>query len=100
MRQGLKVPDKIANAPELLPWLRAEYSAFFELGTCRTELNPIPWTAIHQYAVANGFADTQGDLYRFTQLIRAMDIRYIEILRERHQKAQTRTSKINTKGKK
>lgn len=86
IRQKVAVPERIANAPDLFPWLRAEYEAFFELATCRTELNPIPWTALHQYAVANGFADTHEDLYRFTKLIRAMDVRYIEILRERHEK--------------
>lgn len=93
------MPEKIANAPELLPWLRAEYQAFFELGTCRTELNPIPWTALYQYATAYGFADDENELERFTQLIRAMDIRYIEIMREKYEKKHVATKPIKT-GKK
>lgn len=71
------MPDRIANAPELLPWLHAEYEAFFELSTCRVD-GVIPWTAIHHYATVNGFADTTEELQRFTWLIRAMDKVYIE----------------------
>jgi hypothetical protein len=71
------VPSSIANAPELLPWLNEEYEAFFELNTCRMD-GVLPWTAIHQYAVAIGFYDTPDEFQRFTWLMRAMDKVYIE----------------------
>jgi hypothetical protein len=76
-RAKQKVPDRIANAPELLPWLNGEYEAFFELSTCRSD-GVIPWTALHHYATVNGFADTHADFQRFVWLIRAMDKVYIE----------------------
>lgn len=76
-RAKQKVPDRIANAPELLPWLTGEYEAFFELSTCRAD-GVIPWTALHQYAVACGYAETLDDFQRFTWLMRAMDKVYIE----------------------
>jgi hypothetical protein len=72
-----KVPDRIANAPELLPWLSGEYEAFFELSTCRAD-GVIPWTALHAYANACGFNDSPADFQRFTWLMRAMDKVYIE----------------------
>lgn len=71
------MPDRIANAPELLPWLNQEYEAFFELSTCRVE-GVIPWTALYAYASVHGFTDTPESLARFTWLIRAMDKAYIE----------------------
>lgn len=48
------------------------WDAYFELATCRPVgmgLGPIPWTAIHEYAEANGVQDGE----RFVRLIRAMD---------------------------
>lgn len=72
-----EVPKRINDAPELLPWLYGEYEAFFELSTCRMD-GVIPWTAIHHYATAQGFADDVEQLQRFTWLMRAMDKVYIE----------------------
>jgi hypothetical protein len=46
--------------------------AFEELSTCRPPgmtVGRIPWTAIHEYATAQGIADPE----RFHHLIRAMD---------------------------
>lgn len=48
------------------------WDAFRDLGTCRPVgfgLAPIPWTAIHDYAVANGVRDED----RFVRLVRALD---------------------------
>jgi hypothetical protein len=71
------VPERIANAPELLPWLEDIYEAFWELSTCRSD-GVIPWTAINQYATVHGYAETPDGLRWFTWLIRALDKVYIE----------------------
>jgi hypothetical protein len=67
------IPQRIAEAPELLPWLNHVFGAFFELSTCRHELGPIPWTALHLYVQAHEVEDLEW----FTGLIRAMDSAYI-----------------------
>lgn len=54
---------------EHLAWV---LDAFRDLATCRPVgfgPSPIPWTAIHDYASANGVRDED----RFVRLIRAMD---------------------------
>ena len=56
--------------------------AFFELSTCRqTELGPIPWTAIQEYARTYGM-----DAHRLTRLLRALDAVYIEKMRAKAKK--------------
>ena len=87
------VPDKIAKAPDLLPWLWPIYQAFTRLTTCRHELGPIPWTAIHQYAQAYGFDDDVDELDRFETLISNMDSAYIEHVNQKRE----RNSKIGKK---
>lgn len=74
------VPKTITDAPELLPWLSPIWASFYELGTCRQsgfDEGLIPWTAIHHYAVVNGYGDP-FEFERFLILIRAMDEAYIE----------------------
>ena len=90
-RSKQKVPERIANAPELLPWLTSEYEAFFELTTCRMD-GVIPWTAIYQYAQAHGLSADVEELERFTYLIRAMDRVYVES-RSKGTKTPTPTGK-------
>ncbi len=54
---------------ERLGWIM---EAFRDLATCRPVgfgVAPIPWTAIHEYALAHGVSDED----RFVRLIRAMD---------------------------
>lgn len=71
-RNGMPLPDKIANAPELEEGLECYYAAFLDLNSCRA-LGPhgegaIPWTTISQYA---SFHNYQGeeleDLFYHTQ---------------------------------
>lgn len=84
------VPDKIARAPILLPWLDSIYVAFTRLTTCRPtgfDLGPIPWTAIHQYASAYGWADEFDEFYRFETLIYRMDMAYLEESNRKREKA-------------
>lgn len=96
---NVPVPDRIANAPELLPWLHGTFGAFFELATCRHENGPIPWTALYTYAQAHGISEGE-ELARFTGLIRAMDSAYIEDINKRHQRSKISEKPAIGKGKK
>ena len=53
VRFGRKIPDRIANGPELKPWLVIYLQAFFDLNGDRSQgFGPgrIPFTAILKYA--------------------------------------------------
>ena len=65
VRQGLPLPDRIANAPELLLGLDFFYSAFMDLTTCRgtgygTE-GPISWLSILDWANEYGVEGEQRE---------------------------------------
>lgn len=87
------VPDKIAKAPVLLPWLDGVFTAFTRLTTCRQDLSYIPWSAVHQYAVAYGYAEDIDEMERFETLIHKMDSAYIGF----HQKKNEREMKAKKK---
>lgn len=58
-RNGMPLPEKIANAPELEEGLECYYTAFLDLNSCRA-LGPsgegaIPWTAMALYAQVNNY---------------------------------------------
>lgn len=75
---GAPIPDKIKNAPILLPGLQFYYQAFLDLSTCRPlgmSEGPIPWSALNTYAEREGLTDDDYD--RFSSLIRAMDAAYL-----------------------
>lgn len=67
VRDGGKVPDKFANAPELRQGLQFYIEAFFELDSDRDfgEIpGRIPWTAIHAYSKAFELDEEQtADLF-------------------------------------
>lgn len=90
------MPRRIAEAPDLLPWLRFEFEAFFELVTCANDGGAIPWTAMHSYAQAYGLR-SEDDIYRFTKLIRAMDRAYIEH-RNKKRDFKNKAGKVGKKG--
>lgn len=74
IRAGEPIPDRIANAPELMPGLQLYLTAWLELDSERTHalsLTPIPWTSIRQYATAYRMDDEQAE--DLTYLIRRMD---------------------------
>jgi hypothetical protein len=96
IRQGLPVPRRIAEAPDLLPWLRFEFEAFFELITCSNDGGVIPWTAINAYAQAYGMT-SEEDIYRFTKLMRAMDKVYVAY-RNKKRDLKSKTAKAGKKG--
>lgn len=88
MRQRKPLPEKIANAPELMLGLELYYSAFWDLTTCRQlgfgAAGAIPWSAIKDYAVAFDFDEEQAeDLFYF---IRKMDNAYLEFYKPKEEK--------------
>lgn len=78
-REGLALPDKIANAPELHMGLELYYDAFWDLTTCRPagfSLGAIPWSAVHEYGQAFDFSYEQRDWMHY--LIRVLDQAYMK----------------------
>jgi hypothetical protein len=87
VRDGGKVPDKFANAPELRTGLQFYIEAFFELDSDRYlgEIpGRIPWTAIKAYAAANELDEDQtADLF---YLVRQLDDEHMKRQAERLKK--------------
>lgn len=79
MRDGLPLPDRIKDAPELQLGLELFFGAFLELSSCRfigLEEGPIPWLAIHQYCQAYRIRGEQReDMFLH---IRSMDNAYFK----------------------
>lgn len=78
MRAGQPLPDRIANAPELIDGLQIYLSAFFELDSDRTHVfspTSIPWSSIHNYAAAFEFDEEQTqDLFYFIKKMDSMHL--------------------------
>jgi hypothetical protein len=76
----MPLPEKIANAPELFPWLELYWWAYQDLSTCRPAgfggAYPIPWTSVNDYAIAHGYDQEQtADL---TYFVRKMDKEFLQ----------------------
>lgn len=71
MRAQLPIPEKIKNAPQLRLGLQIFLSAFMDLSSCRPVgfgLQPIPWTAVHEYCIALGLDAIQvEDMHYFIE---------------------------------
>ena len=84
MRSGEPIPERIANAPVLLPGLIVYYLAFLELSSCRSggfSIGPIPWSSIAMYAQLHEFEGEQlEDLFYFVQ---CLDSEYIKFKEKR-----------------
>lgn len=78
MRAGNELPDRIANAPELINGLQLYLQAFFDLDSERSHAmapTPIPWRAMAEYANVFKFDEEQTeDLFYF---LRAMDSKHL-----------------------
>lgn len=86
-QQGFPLPDKIANAPELLPGLEMYLTAFNRLSTCRQigmSIGPIPWTAIGVYADQMEFDEEHRDLLYF--FIESLDIAFLNWSAKKNEK--------------
>jgi hypothetical protein len=80
LKEGLPLPARIANAPELLPGLELYYVGFLDLTTCRgqgygTE-GPISWSSINEYCIANEIEGEQRE--DFFYHIQQMDAEYLD----------------------
>ena len=80
-----RMPDPIANAPDLWPWLHPYYMAFETLSPERPKdrmagtVEIIPWSVIDRYCQRNPWLGLDFDttlLY-----IRTLDFRYVEWVR-------------------
>lgn len=79
VRTNRPIPEKIRNAPRLMMGLELYYEAFMDLNSCRASgfgMGQIPWLAIFDYAVANGFSEEQTE--DLLQHIRVMDHAYMD----------------------
>lgn len=79
-RQGLPIPDRIKNAPDLELGLELYYGAFFDLTSCRNALHntegPVPWDKVRLWAYENELDDEQtGDLHFYLGM---MDEAYLK----------------------
>lgn len=78
MREGLELPDRMRNAPELALGLGLYYKAFSDVNTSRyisMVEGPIPWHIIEQYCDANKLSEEQRDDMHY--FIREMDDAYL-----------------------
>ena len=85
---GQPLPDRIANAPELISGLEMYLQAFFDLDSERSHsmgLTRIPWSSIKDYSLAFDLSVRQTeDLFYY---IRAMDGANLQYLEERLSKS-------------
>lgn len=86
LRGFKKLPDPIANAPDLFPWLVAYYNAFEELTSDRPidtmsgSVGFIPWSAIDRYARRHTYLGS--DFGTTLHYIRVLDRKYLALVRE------------------
>ncbi len=93
-----KLPDPIANAPELWPWLSPYYSAFEELlsdariSDMTGDRHAIPWGSIDRYAArhSNGVG---RDFSLLLLYIRELDYRHRKLIRDSRPKNTDRGTK-------
>lgn len=79
MRRGLPLPDRIQNAPELLPGLGLYLRAFYDLDSCRPVgfgEGPIPWTAIEEWCRSLELDEEERDDVHY--LVRRLDNAYLK----------------------
>lgn len=81
IRMGQPIPDRIANAPELLHGLSLYMNAFHDLDTERSNngfsIGRIPWSKCILYADVNGFDKRQQQfLVYFVKLLDSVYIKH------------------------
>lgn len=81
-----------AQQPELLPASVFVWAAFASLHTCRiVDGGPIPWTALHEYAVA--YRLSLAEMEDLEHLIRALDDKYLDFQDKKRKQAHKHRSK-------
>lgn len=84
MQEGLPLPKRIENAPELENGLELFIQAFFELNTSRNtgfDYGPIPWIVISDYCDRLEIDDEQREDVFYH--IRALDSVYLEFVKSK-----------------
>lgn len=79
MREGIPLPQRIENAPSLLPGLELYYIAFTDLMASRQTgfgLGPIWWDTIQRYCDVHGIVGEQAEDMHYH--IREMDTVYMK----------------------
>jgi len=97
---NMPVPDKIKNAPTLQSGLEFYYTAFIELSTCRDAgmgAGPIPWESIHKMGTDHLDLDEE-DFDRFVQIIRGMDLTYLDYQESKGKENANKTHQSTSKG--
>lgn len=100
-----KLPDPIANAPDLLPWLSPYYTAFEELLSERKEdgftgeVGPIPWSAIDRYARRHE-AGVGRDFSTLLMYVRALDFHHRKLIKAARPKPVDKGNKSGKPGSK
>ena len=64
MREGVPLPQRIENAPSLLPGLDLYYIGFMDLMASRQVgfgMGPIWWITVHQYCEVHGIVGLQEE---------------------------------------
>lgn len=97
VQRGQPLPERIANAPELLLGLQLYLQAFFDLDSERshsTGLVAIPWTSINEYAKAFDFDEDQTeDLFFFIRKMDASHLKRLELKNKTNVKKPARLGK-------
>lgn len=79
---GQQLPDRIANAPELIQGSELYLQAFFDLDCERSHgmgLTRIPWSSIKDYAIAFDFSVRQTeDLFYYIRALDSANLIYLE----------------------
>lgn len=84
LRSGMELPDKIKNAPSLLPGLELYFIAFQNLESSRETgfgIGPIWWKTIEDYCVSKGFSEEQKEACHYH--LREMDTEYMKAMRRK-----------------
>lgn len=95
-KQGLPLPDRIKNAPELMVGLGFYYTAFIELSSERhigMAEGRIPLTAIREYAKECGLYEDWEEYERLKYLVWAMDAAYLDWREKKTKKMSKRAGK-------
>ncbi|MAD98781.1 MAG: hypothetical protein Unbinned200contig1000_19 [Prokaryotic dsDNA virus sp.] len=86
VRSGLPIPDRIQNAPSILPGLELYYIGFLDLTSTRSlggfGVGPIPWLAIQKYCEVLELDDDQTAAMHHH--VAEMDKAYIKHLQKKN----------------
>ena len=79
MREGIPLPQRIENAPSLLPGLELYYVTFMDLMASRNSgfgIGPIWWETVQKYCEVHGIEGDQAEDMHFH--IRNLDTEYMK----------------------